>query len=259
MANERGWWKLTYNSVESDDDLDLDEGDLGHISEAIKEGYVEGEITEEALWPTMPAPAWQYTLTGRCVWAVGAVWLAPLPGAILAGAAVVAGFLPGAEACAVAAAVAPWIAIALHERTARREQPWRAVAGEDGAPVIREAQAGRRFVRGERGGEQRWIPAEVWNWAAPGEVAEGGGVTGRLAGAVRSHLPALLGGQPDSSVVEALALEAGREARREARAEEALALRREAQAESIALRREQLALAQAREARMTAARGGGRR
>ena len=159
---------------------------------------VPAQAPEEALWPTMPAPAWQYTLAGRCVWAVGAVWLAPLPGAILAGAAAVAGFLPGAEVCAVAAAATPWIAIALHERAARREQPWRAVAGEDGAPVIREAGAGRRFVRGERGGEQRWIPAEVWNWAAPGEVAEGGGLTGRLAGAVRSHLPALLGGQPDS-------------------------------------------------------------
>jgi len=47
MANERGWWKLTYNSVESDNDLDLDEADLEHIAEAIKEGYTEGEIVGE--------------------------------------------------------------------------------------------------------------------------------------------------------------------------------------------------------------------
>jgi hypothetical protein len=123
----------------------------------------------------------------------------------------------------VMAGVAPWVAIALHERKARKSQPWQAVGGEDGRPLVREAQAGRRFVRARRGREERWIPAEAWSWGE--REAEAGGIAGRLGGAVRSHLPALLGGGHDSTVAEALAAQAEREARREERADAALALR----------------------------------
>jgi hypothetical protein len=42
MANKRSWWRL----IISDDDCVLNEADLDHIADCIKNGYTEGEICE---------------------------------------------------------------------------------------------------------------------------------------------------------------------------------------------------------------------
>jgi uncharacterized membrane protein len=44
MAKHRGWWDLTIKGNTSDE---LDEADLDHIAELIKEGYTSGEIAED--------------------------------------------------------------------------------------------------------------------------------------------------------------------------------------------------------------------
>jgi hypothetical protein len=42
MAKQRGWWKINY-SIPTEDINDVD---LVHIANLIKEGYLEGEICE---------------------------------------------------------------------------------------------------------------------------------------------------------------------------------------------------------------------
>lgn len=207
----------------------------------------EGAPAED-LWPVMSTPAWQYTLAGRCAWAAGAVILAPVPWCLLSGAAAIIGGPPDlVAAIGGIGALSPWALIAWHELRAAREQPWQAVRAEkDGGPITHEEEDGRRWVLGRRGRQERWIPAEAWGWAE--EEEEAGGRLSQAWGAVRSHLPRVLGGGQE---LAAEALEQDR--RREERAEEALRLRREAQDARLAHQREVLALAQAREARMAAA------
>ena len=43
MANKSGWWTLEIKN-EFEEEVELDDTDLGHIAELIKEGYTEGEI-----------------------------------------------------------------------------------------------------------------------------------------------------------------------------------------------------------------------
>jgi len=43
MANKSGWWTIEYkNSFE--EEIELDDADLDHIAELVREGYTEGEI-----------------------------------------------------------------------------------------------------------------------------------------------------------------------------------------------------------------------
>lgn len=55
MSNNRGWWKLTVENVDNDENLELSNADLEHIAEQVKEGFTEGEIVadndEEELEP----------------------------------------------------------------------------------------------------------------------------------------------------------------------------------------------------------------
>jgi len=39
MANKSGWWNLVI-----DNDVELDDADLEHIADLIKEGYTSGEV-----------------------------------------------------------------------------------------------------------------------------------------------------------------------------------------------------------------------
>lgn len=41
MAKERGWWKISYGDLRSQD---LNDSDLEHIAQCIRDGYIEGEI-----------------------------------------------------------------------------------------------------------------------------------------------------------------------------------------------------------------------
>lgn len=47
MANRKGWWTLSVLNTEDDEALELSEADRIHISELIKEGYIEGEIVAD--------------------------------------------------------------------------------------------------------------------------------------------------------------------------------------------------------------------
>jgi len=42
-----GWWKLVITNTESEDEIELNDGDKQHIAEMIKEGYMEGQIIQE--------------------------------------------------------------------------------------------------------------------------------------------------------------------------------------------------------------------
>lgn len=44
---KRGWWKFTWESVGENDITELNECDLEHIADCIKQGYTEGEIIQE--------------------------------------------------------------------------------------------------------------------------------------------------------------------------------------------------------------------
>jgi len=44
---KRGWWKFTWESVDAENEITaLNECDLEHIADCIKQGYVEGEIIQ---------------------------------------------------------------------------------------------------------------------------------------------------------------------------------------------------------------------
>lgn len=42
-----GWWKLVVTNTETDDEIELTDGDKGHIAEMIRKGFREGEIVQE--------------------------------------------------------------------------------------------------------------------------------------------------------------------------------------------------------------------
>lgn len=44
MAIKRGWWRLDLGDLNS---IDLSDVDREHISQQIKEGFIEGEIVED--------------------------------------------------------------------------------------------------------------------------------------------------------------------------------------------------------------------
>lgn len=42
-----GWWRIEYwKTDENDKDMELDDADLEHIAELIKERYTEGEVCD---------------------------------------------------------------------------------------------------------------------------------------------------------------------------------------------------------------------
>jgi len=43
MANKSGWWTIEYKN-EHEEEIELDDVDLDHIAELVKEGFTEGEI-----------------------------------------------------------------------------------------------------------------------------------------------------------------------------------------------------------------------
>ena len=42
-----GWWKFTWTSTSENKITELNDHDLEHIAEYIKDGYIEGEILQE--------------------------------------------------------------------------------------------------------------------------------------------------------------------------------------------------------------------
>lgn len=44
---KRGWWKLTWVSTSEPEITELNDADLEHIGQLVKEGYTEGEIIQD--------------------------------------------------------------------------------------------------------------------------------------------------------------------------------------------------------------------